>query len=115
MQSEFNREKRDRIDLDRSVREAWKERPGKPIKLRIQPMVLRSVDGKGGQYHAWKDVRWMLTCDSPAEAYAMREALRAFFDTVGRVGAAEAQRALQAAQTTPASGESGGESAAGAA
>jgi hypothetical protein len=112
MQSEFNREK---VDLNRSIREAAKERPGKPIKLRIQPMVLRSVDGKGGQYHAWKDVRWMLTFDSPAEAYAMREALRAFFDTVGRVGAAETERALLSAQATAPASESGGESAAGAA
>jgi hypothetical protein len=95
MQTEFNQRK---LDMDRSIKQAAAERPGKPIRLRLQPMVLRSVGPKGGQYHAWKDVRWLVECDNAAEAYATRDALRAFFDTLAVIGPAETQQVLKAAR-----------------
>jgi hypothetical protein len=82
MQSDFAR---DLADENRPIEQAAKERPGKPIRLRVQPMVLRTTAGKG-QYHAWKDVRWMLECDTPEEAFATRDAMRAFFEAVSERG-----------------------------
>lgn len=85
MLTEFSR---DLLDDRRQIDEVVAERPGKPIRLRLQPMILRSVAGKGGQYHAWKDVRWTLECDTPEEVFMLRDALRIFFETVGRLGPA---------------------------
>jgi len=95
MQSEFIR---DLADEDGPIAAAAKERSGKPIRLRIQPMVLREVKGKGAQYHAWKDVRWTIECDSPEEAYAVRDALLVFFPALSRVGVKGITRLLKDAQ-----------------
>lgn len=95
MQSEFIR---DLADEDGPIAAAARERDGKPIKLRIQPMVLRTNKGKGSQYHAWKDVRWTVECDSPEEAYAVRDALLVFFPALGRVGAKTVIRLLKEAK-----------------
>lgn len=78
MQSDFSR---DLADQNRPIEQAATERPGKAIKVRIQPMVLI-----GAQYRAWKDVRWTLECESPAEAYATKDAMIAFFAAVAERG-----------------------------
>jgi hypothetical protein len=68
-----------RQDPDRMVTEAFKERPGKPVKLRIQPFIFRSGFGRGGQYRAWPEVTWMVDCDTVQEVFLLRDVLRAFF------------------------------------
>jgi hypothetical protein len=73
---------RDLADADRPITEAAEERPGKPIRVRVQPMILR----RGGQYNAWKDVRWTLDCETPEEAFAVREAMRLFFAALASAG-----------------------------
>ena len=92
MQTEFAG---DRVGPDEQILETVAERPGKPIRLRIQPMVLRTVAGKGGQYHAWRDVRWTLECDSAEEVFATREAMYAFFNALSRGGVKAVQAALE--------------------
>ena len=77
-------------DLDRTVREVAAERPGHPLRLRVQPMIL----GKNSQYRSWKDVSWTVEVDTPEEAYATREALRAFFDSLAKHGPAATRAAL---------------------
>jgi hypothetical protein len=106
MQSEFIR---DLADKDGPIAAAAKERDGKPIRLRIQPMVLRAVKGRGAQYHAWKDVRWTVECDSPAEAYAVRDALLAFFPALSRAGAKTVIKLLKSAKAAEAAEEAAGE------
>lgn len=94
MLSEFSR---DLSDPDKPVKEAAAKRPGKPIKLRIQPMILNTVDGKGGQYKSWKQVSWTLECDTPAEAFAVRDAMAVFFEVMGKRGPKAVTAALKAA------------------
>lgn len=79
MLSDFSR---DLADPDQPVKDAAAERPGAPIKIRVQPAILR----RNGQYKGWADVRWTLDCDSPAEALAVRDAMQLFFETLSRVG-----------------------------
>jgi len=43
--------------IDDFVKEAARERPGKPIRLRVQPTVFRAVEPKG-QQRAWPAVDW---------------------------------------------------------
>lgn len=94
MQSEFAR---DLADPDQPIHDALKERPGKPLKIRIQPMILRTTaPGKSPQYVGWRDERWTLDCDSVAEAFAVRDAMRAFFETLGRLGPSAVHQALSA-------------------
>lgn len=75
----------DFADPDQPIREALAERPGKAVKIRVQPMLLRQANGRG-QYQAWKQVRWTLDCDTAAEALSIREALKAFFAAMQRCG-----------------------------
>jgi hypothetical protein len=93
MLSEFAQ---DLVDPDQPVRDAFTERPGKPLKIRVQPMLLRATGGKG-QYQAWKQVRWTLDCDSPAEALAVKAALRAFFEAMVTHGPEAVHAALSKA------------------
>jgi hypothetical protein len=86
MQSEFAR---DLKDQDRPIAEAYADRPGKPLKIRIQPMILTAR-----QYRAWKDVRWTLDCDTPAEAFAVRDAMRLFFEALTSCGPAPVSATL---------------------
>jgi hypothetical protein len=88
MQSEFAR---DLADQDRPIEQALVERPGKPLKLRIQPMILHAR-----QYRAWKDVRWTLECADAAEAAAVRDAMRVFFTALAERGPAAVSAALLA-------------------
>lgn len=82
---------KDVTDPDQIIRDAEKERPGQPIKLRFQPMVLR----KTGQYQGWKQVAWTLECDNGAEVFSMRNALAVFFQALSRIGPAQVIKVLQ--------------------
>jgi hypothetical protein len=90
MLSEFVR---DLADPDQPVLDALAERPGKPLKIRVQPMLLRMTSGRG-QYQSWKQVRWTLDCDTAEEAFAIRDALRSFFETMSRCGPRAVHAAL---------------------
>jgi len=81
-------------DPDLTIKDAFKERPGKPLHLRLQPMILR----KDGQYHAWRRVRWTLACDSAGEAFDARDLLRTFFDALNRCGPSTLKQLLLAAK-----------------
>jgi len=94
MQSEFAR---DLADQNRPIEEAARERPGKAIRLRIHPQIFRLIEGKGGQYRAWRDVHWTLDLDTPAEAFSLRDALRLFFKTVVALGPDAVMTALKGA------------------
>ena len=79
------------FDIDRVIYDAAKERKGRPIRVRLQPTILRTREGEGysassGQYKAWKDVRWTIECGTPKEVFQLRDALRAFFKAIGRGG-----------------------------
>lgn len=91
MQTEFAR---DLADQNRPIEDAVTLRPGKAIKVRIQPMILT-----GNQYRAWKDVRWTLECEAPAEAFALRDAMVAFFQALAARGPEAVQQQLAAAST----------------
>jgi hypothetical protein len=72
--------------LDEPILEAAAEqKPGETIRIRIQPSIFRRVLG---QHRMWPGVSWTVDCKDPAEAVALREALRAFFEAVVRVGPA---------------------------
>lgn len=87
MEAEFSR---DLVDANQPILDAMAERPGKPVKLRIQPMILY-----GRQYQAWRDVRWTLEFESPEEAFATRDAMRAFFAALVRQGPAAVTQRLE--------------------
>jgi hypothetical protein len=111
---------RDLADPNRPIREAWAERPGKPIRIRVHPAILRMVTpGAGprgraatddesaspakriGQYRSWPAVHWMLECETPEEAYQLRDALRLFFDRITHVGVLGVMGALKGAAGEP--------------
>lgn len=71
-----------RDELDRPAYEAQAERPDKPVRLRIQPTLLRTE----GQHQAWPGVSWTVECQDAEETIAVREALRAFFEALGVQG-----------------------------
>ena len=75
--------------LDASVVEAAAERPGKPIRVRIQPTLFRLREGEttgSGHYRAWADVSWILECADVEETVQVRDALRTFFDCLAKDG-----------------------------
>lgn len=72
----------DPVDLDQPVIDVAAERPGKPIRIRVLPMLLRA----SSDYVAWKGVAWTVGCDSTAEAILVRRALEAFFERLGDSG-----------------------------
>jgi hypothetical protein len=88
VQSDFSR---DLSDPDQPVKDAAKDRPGQPIKVRIQPMLLHKR-----QYVSWKQVRWTLDCDNVAEALATRDAMEQFFQALARIGPDAVRAALSA-------------------
>lgn len=87
---------RDLADQDGPIEQAIANSPGKPIRLRIQPMVLIA-----GQYRAWKDVRWTLECETADEAFETRDAMREFFSALADIGPG-AVRQLLASRSTAA-------------
>lgn len=62
---------------------------GRPIRIRLQPTVL--IGGGSTRYRQhrqWTSVRWLIDVATPEEAFALRDALQLFFQTVRRDGAA---------------------------
>jgi hypothetical protein len=90
MLSEFAR---DLDDPDLSLKEAVKDRPGKPLRLRVQPAILQ----KNGTYKGWKSVSWSLEVDDIAEARAIQQAMELFFRAMSESGPKEVQRVLKSA------------------
>lgn len=86
MESEFAR---DLADQNQPIYEAASERPGKPLKLRLQPMILTAR-----QYRAWRDVSWTLACESPEEIFAVRDAMKVFFAALAAHGPATVSSTL---------------------
>lgn len=70
--------------IDDAVKLAAAERrEGESIRVRLQPSLYRrSV----GQHRDWAGVSWCIDCTGVEEAIALREALRVFFEALGRVG-----------------------------
>lgn len=75
----------DPVDLDQSLREVAVERGEKPIRLRLQPALLR----ESGDYIAWKGVAWTVQVMTVAEAVEIRSALEAFFKALTTFGPAQ--------------------------
>jgi len=66
---------------------AQAERPDRPIKLRVQPTLLRLRVGQGGATHrAWHGVSWTIECKDAEEVLGVRDALAAFFRAVAGEG-----------------------------
>jgi hypothetical protein len=93
LQSKFLR---DHDDPDKPVQDALSERPGQTIRIRVHPMIYRAQAGRAPQYQGWPQVCWTLECDSAQEAFATRDVMRAFFETLGRFGPSAVHRALDA-------------------
>lgn len=76
--------------LDEPIYEAAAERPGLPIRIRLQPSIFRRpADGTvSGQHRSWVNVSWVLECSDVAEALALRQAMQIFFEAVGQEGPA---------------------------
>ena len=72
--------------IDEPLYEAAGERPGQPVRIRLQPSVFRKLPGEQSQHRAWAGVSWTLDCRDVQEAIALREALRVFFEKVGQRG-----------------------------
>ena len=83
--------------LDQTVEEAASERPGLPIRVRLQPAVFRKPDEqRPGNFQAWRNLHWVLTVKDLAEARQFREALSAFFFLSEQRGIAAVHHALVA-------------------
>ena len=65
------------------VAAATEQKAGETIRIRIQPSIFRRPLG---QHRMWPGVSWTVDCRDTAEAIALREAMRAFFEAVVRVG-----------------------------
>lgn len=64
---------------------AAERREGEPLRIRLQPSIFR----RGvGQHRMWPGVSWTVDCKDVAEAVALREGLRAFFEAMVREGPA---------------------------
>lgn len=83
---------RDLADDRQQIEEAFTERNGQPVRLRLQPQVLRAH----GKYRAWKDVTWTLDCTTPKEVIGIRNAMQVFFRVLAQVGPEAMIKALTA-------------------
>lgn len=62
---------------------AAERREGEPLRIRLQPSIFR----RGvSQHRMWPGVSWTVDCRDVAEAVALREGLRAFFEAMIREG-----------------------------
>lgn len=77
-----------RDEVDTILEQGMNEKTG-TLKLRLQPSIL--VDG---QYLSWSGVSWIVECDSPEEAMALRELLKRVFAVWSRQGTEAMQQAL---------------------
>lgn len=81
-------------DQDKPVYEAAEERPEKPIRIRLQPDVFRANEGERGLFMAWRGVHWTVECETPGEAVALKEGLKAFFDLCSLAGVDDVRQTL---------------------
>jgi hypothetical protein len=80
--------------IDEPLQDADTERKaGETIRIRVQPSIFRRTLG---QHRMWAGVSWTVDCQTMAEAIALREAMRAFFEAAARIGPRELQTALEA-------------------
>lgn len=87
----------DTVDLDKSAFDAQAERPDRPLRLRIQPTLLRVAPGETmGNHRSWQGVSWSLECRTAEEAIGVRVALEAFFGAVAQHGTTAVEKALTA-------------------
>jgi hypothetical protein len=87
----------DPTDIDRPAFEAQAERPDRPIRLRIQPTLLRVKPGGNlGNHRSWSGVSWTLECPTAEEVVTVRLALQAFFAALAKHGAVAVEKALTA-------------------
>lgn len=85
------------VDLDRPAFEAQAERPDRPLRLRVQPTLLRQAPGETtGNHRSWSGVSWSLECPTAEEAIGVRDALQAFFAAIAQHGSLAVQKALTA-------------------
>lgn len=71
---------------DSPIAGALEERPGKPVRIRLQPTMLRLQPTGLSTYMVWQDVHWTIECENLEETRAFREALKAFFWQLEMVG-----------------------------
>jgi len=75
--------------LDQPAYAAEQERPGKPIRVRIAPLIFRLREGdptSAGQYKAWTDVSWIVECAHATDAINLRDTLRLLFAQMAEHG-----------------------------
>lgn len=84
-------------NLDQPAFAAQAERPDRPLRLRVQPTLLRQVPGESvGNHRSWSGVSWTLECENAEEAISVRVALQAFFSAIAQHGAERVEKALTA-------------------
>jgi hypothetical protein len=81
-------------ELDQFAIEAEQERPERPLRLRVQPTLLRQSSGEAGNHRGWPGVSWTLECQDAAEAIGVRKALEAFFTAIAQHGPGAVEKAL---------------------
>lgn len=85
----------DVMDLDQAAFEAQAERPTRPLRLRIQPTLLRLKTGQTTANHlSWPGVSWTLECQNAEETILVRQAMTAFFAALAQHGAEAVEKAL---------------------
>lgn len=87
--------------IDHALEQAAIERPGEPLRIRVQPAILRKPEGKTGNFKAWKNLHWMIQLATVDEGRAFREALNAFFFVAAQQGIGSVHQTLMALLPPP--------------
>lgn len=106
-------EARRRDDEARSAYEAAETRPGKPIRLRMQPQLyfhLANKQYRTGAFLSWRSVYWNVLCPTVADALKVRDALGSLFKALAVLDAdeviaildSEVQKRIESATSAPA-------------
>lgn len=83
------------INLDQPALDAQAERPDRPLRLRIQPTLLRQKAGQTiANHQSWPGVSWTLECQTADEAIQVRKALTTFLAALNQHGAVAVDKAL---------------------
>ncbi len=82
--------------IDKPIEDAAAERPGEPIRIRLQPAIMRKAPGaKTVDFKAWRQLHWMLELPSLDEARAFRETLGLLFLMIDQHGIGAVHEHLQ--------------------